>query len=55
MVLKEPCMSLILTILPVYLIKNRSNGLEKKFQDPLLWPCDSRIEQKMAVICRGLT
>ena len=45
MVLKEPYTSLILTILPVYLIKLGKMVL-KKIQDPLLLPCDGRIEQK---------
>ena len=38
----------ILTMLPVFLIKNRSDGLERN-QDPLLLPCDSCIGAKMAV------
>ena len=45
MVLKEPYMSLIMTILLVYLIKIGVMVL-KEFQDPLLLPCVSCIEQK---------
>ena len=45
MVLKEPYMSLTLTVLPVYLIKLGKMVL-KEIQDPLLLPCDGHIEQK---------
>ena len=45
----------ILTMLPVILIKSRSNGLERKSRSSPFAMCKCCIGAKMAVFCRGVT
>ena len=55
MVLKEPYTFLILTVLPVYLIKLGKNGLGRIPRFPPFAVCDGRNEQKMTKYAGDLT